>query len=93
MTMMGFRCFPEMKANKYWSKMKQNNSTELLGFSFHNIYSKVAPPDPKSGFFFDFLGFSQALAFESFRTFQVEVLKMKEKCQARIDANEELSSC
>ena len=41
--------------------MQQNNSTELLGYSFNNIYSKDAPPDPldpKSVFFPIFLGFS-----------------------------------
>ena len=49
---------PEMKFKSYQSQMMQNNSTQLLGFSFNNIYSKdgpQTPPDPKSGFFSDFL--------------------------------------
>ena len=41
--------------------MKQNNSTELLGNSFDEIYNKNGPPDPpdpKYRFFPDFPGFS-----------------------------------
>ena len=42
-------------------KIKQNNSTELSGHSFLEIYNKNGfpdPPDPKSGFVLDFPGFS-----------------------------------
>jgi len=35
-------------------------------------------------------GLSQALAFDSFRAFQVDVLALKVKCEARIENNEEL---
>ena len=42
-----------MKPKSYWSKMKQNHSTELLGNSRLKIYGKNSPPD-----FLDFLDFS-----------------------------------
>ena len=32
-----------MKSRSYWSKMKQNYSTELSGYSFNNIYHKNCP--------------------------------------------------
>ena len=35
-----FSGLPKMNPKSYQSKMKQNNSTELLGYSFNNIYSK-----------------------------------------------------
>ena len=41
--------------------MKQNNATELSGYSFDNIYNKNGPPDaldPKSVFFARFPGFA-----------------------------------
>ena len=50
-----------MESKSYKSKMKQNNYTELLGFSFNNIYSKNDPPDvvdPTSVFFSGFFGTS-----------------------------------
>ena len=57
--------FPKMKPKSYWSKMKQNNSTELLGHAFNKIYNKNSPhphpthaPDPRSGFSPDFPGFA-----------------------------------
>ena len=39
--------------------MKQNNSTELLAYSFNYIYSNNDPPDPldpNSAIFLDFMG-------------------------------------
>ena len=33
----GFSGFTKMNPKSDWSKMKQNNSTELLGYSFNNI--------------------------------------------------------
>ena len=57
----GFSGLPKVESKSYYSKMKQNNSTQLLGHSFFEICSKngpQAPPDPKSSFFPDFLGFS-----------------------------------
>ena len=53
----GFSGFPKVKSKSYFSKMKQNSSTELSGSSFLKIYNKNAPPDPldpKSGIFPDF---------------------------------------
>ena len=51
----GFSVSPIMKSKSYYSKMKQNNSSEILSFSFNNnIYNKNDPPDSldrKSGFF------------------------------------------
>ena len=47
----GFPGFPKMNPRSYWSKMKQNNSTELSGHSFLKTYNENAPqasPDPKS---------------------------------------------
>ena len=37
---------PKVKSKNYWSKMKRNNSTELLGQSFIGAYNKNGPPDP-----------------------------------------------
>ena len=42
----GFHGFPNMNPKSYSSKIKQNNSTEVLGCSFNNLYNKNAPPDP-----------------------------------------------
>ena len=50
----GLSGFPNMNSESYQSKMKQNNSIELLSYSFNNIYNKNDPPDPldpKPGFF------------------------------------------
>ena len=58
---MGVPSFSRMNPENYWSKIKQNNSTELLGSSFHNIYSNHGsryPLDPEFGFFPEFPGFS-----------------------------------
>ena len=47
-----------MNPKSYQSRVKQNNSTEFLGYAFHNIYNAngpQTPPDPKSDFFPDFL--------------------------------------
>ena len=41
----GFESFPIMNPKSDSSKTKQNNSTELSGNSFHNIYSKNDLPD------------------------------------------------
>ena len=52
--MMGFRVFQIMKSESYKSQMKQNNSTEFVCYSFHNIYNKHGPQthiDPKSDSF------------------------------------------
>ena len=38
--------FPKVESKSYWSKMKQNSSAELLGYSFIQIYNKNGPPDP-----------------------------------------------
>ena len=51
--------------------MNQNNSAELLGYSFHKTHSRNGPPDPpdpKSGLF---LGFSQILYGNIFRLLRV----------------------
>ena len=56
----GFSGSPIMKSKSYESEMKQNNSTELFGYSFNNIYNKNGPPDPldpKPAFFPNFLHF------------------------------------
>ena len=34
-----------MNFKSYQPRMKQNNSTELVGYSFHNTYSEKDPPD------------------------------------------------
>ena len=49
-----FLGFPKMNFKSYSSKMEQNTSTKLLGYSFHNIYNRNDPQnplDPKSVFF------------------------------------------
>ena len=38
--------FSNINPKSYSCKMKQNNSTELLGQSFNNIYSEMTPPRP-----------------------------------------------
>ena len=38
--------FPKVKSKSYESKTKQNNSTELSGYSFLKICNKNGPPDP-----------------------------------------------
>ena len=57
MKMMIFRAFP-----KRYFKMRQNASTQLLDHSSIGMYSRhgppQTPPDPKPGFFQDFLSFS-----------------------------------
>ena len=45
MKMKDFRVFPKVTPKKYYSKMKQNSSTELLGDSFEAIYNKNGTPD------------------------------------------------
>ena len=56
---------PKMKSKSFQSKMKQNNSTELLGHSFNTIYSKNASPQtpwtPNPQLFLDFPRFSIGL--------------------------------
>ena len=42
----GFSGSHIMNPRSYYSKMKQNNSTELLVYSFHNIYNENDPPPP-----------------------------------------------
>ena len=37
---------PKMKSKSYSLKMKQNDSAELFGDSFHEIYSQNAPQSP-----------------------------------------------
>ena len=62
-----FSGFPKMNL-KIYSKTKQNNSTEFLGYSFDDIYNKNGPPDPldpRSGFFPGFLRFSTGTALFS----------------------------
>ena len=39
----GLSSFPKMKPTSYYSKMKQNNSMELLGYSMNHIYYKNIP--------------------------------------------------
>ena len=39
----GFSDSPIMKSESYYSKMKQNNSTELVGYSFNHTYHKNDP--------------------------------------------------
>ena len=41
--------------------MKQNNSTELSGYSFLKIYGTDGSPDPKRWFLLDFLDFPEIL--------------------------------
>ena len=42
----GLSNFPKMNPKNTGPTMKQNNSTELSGFSYNNIYCKNDPPDP-----------------------------------------------
>ena len=43
MNIKGFRVFPKVKSRSFnVFKMKQNNYTEPLGYSFHTIYHKIA---------------------------------------------------
>ena len=37
---------PNMKSKSYSSKMKQENSAELLGYSNFKLYNTSGPPDP-----------------------------------------------
>ena len=64
---MKMRCsgFPIMDARSYYSKMKQNNSTELSVYSCYDIYSTPPPDplDPKSAFFPDFPDFLLEFVF------------------------------
>ena len=49
----GFLGYSKVKSKRYYSRVKQNNSTELSGHSFLKIYSRNGPPeppDPTSGF-------------------------------------------
>ena len=60
------KVFLKMKSKNYQSKMKQNNSTELLGYSSNHSYNKNGPPDPldpNRQSFPDFLDVLQFLAF------------------------------
>ena len=56
-----------MKPKSQQSKMKQNNSTELLGYSFHKIYNRndptQTPQTPNLDFFPDFPDFPQEVWF------------------------------
>ena len=65
MTMVGGSGFPKVKPKSDYTKMKQNNITELLGYSFHNIYNNADPPDPldpKSTIFQENPGFQLVLS-------------------------------
>ena len=46
MKMMGFRVFQIMNLESCQFKMKQNNPTVILRYSFHNTYNQDGPPDP-----------------------------------------------
>ena len=56
----GSEGFPIMKSKSYESKVKQNNYTELPGYSFNNIYNRNESSDPldtKTAFVHGFSGF------------------------------------
>ena len=50
---------PKMNPTSYRSKLKQNNSAELSGYSFNNIHTRKASPDPPSNQTSPSLGFSR----------------------------------
>ena len=43
----GFSGFPKMNPKSDQSKMKQNNSTELLGLFFKKVHNKNVPKTPR----------------------------------------------
>ena len=61
MKVRGLGVSPIMKSKSYSSQMEQNNSTELLGDSFNNVYNGKDPPQtprPQNCILFCFPGFS-----------------------------------
>ena len=64
----GFWGLSKVKAKRLLVQMKQNSSTELLGHSFLEIYSKNAPPDPPRPQMRIFAGFPRIFLLEHTNT-------------------------
>ena len=89
---------PKMNFKSYQSKIKHNNSTELLGYYFHNVHNKNGPPDPldpKSAIFLEL----SCLCSTGARTIWIVFRRIASKSFGRrsiasffITANEDASS-